>query len=155
MTADEQSSLRSALPDEIAEPTYVQSTTHKSNSPTGAEPSLLHRILASSIVQLFILFQFFLPYIKLVLNATYRYEREHKISEKVFSQGIETIDIVGKRGVGLAGVVFSMGDGKVGQLLTNTASWVVEGVTGGIHEGVGEGMAIIGARKPTLHVDRI
>jgi len=38
-----------------------------------------------------------------------------------------------------------MGDGKVGQMITQTAAWFVEGITGGTHEGVGEGMVIIGA----------
>jgi len=89
-----------------------------------------------------------------MLNGAYQYEREHKISEKIISQSIETIDIVGKRGFGLAGVVFGVGDGKVGQLLTDTASWVVEGVAGGIHEGLGEGMLLMSARKPKKHVDR-
>ena len=149
MTADEQLSIRSALPAEIAEPTHLQSVLEKSKIPADSEPSLLHRTLAFSIIQLFILLQFLLPYVKFLLNAAYRYEREHKISQKIISQGIETIDVAGKRGVEAAGMVFGMGDGRVGQLLTDAASWVVEGVTGGIHEGVGEGMVIIGARKPT------
>ena len=45
----------------------------------------------------------------------------------------------------LTTAIYGMGDGKVGQMITHTAAWFVEGITGGIHEGVGEGMVIIGA----------
>lgn len=47
----------------------------------------------------------------------------------------------------MTGAIYGMGDGKVGQAITETAAWFVEGVTGGIHEGVGEGMIIMGVRK--------
>ena len=43
--------------------------------------------------------------------------------------------------------IYGMRDGKVGQIITDAATWFVEGVTGGIHEGVGEGMVIMGARR--------
>ena len=33
----------------------------------------------------------------------------------------------------------------MGQIIMQTTAWFVEGITGGIHEGVGEGMVIIGA----------
>lgn len=48
----------------------------------------------------------------------------------------------------MAEMVLGMGDGKVGQAIGDIMTWVVEGVTGGIHEGVGEGMAIMGGRRP-------
>lgn len=81
---------------------------------------------------------------KYLLSAAYQYEREHKISEKVVSQGIETVDMVGKG----AGALCGLGDGKVGKVVGECMGWLVEGVMGGIHEGVGEGMAIMGARRP-------
>ena len=96
-------------------------------------------------MQIFILLQYVLPYVKYLLSMAYQYEREHKISEKFVSQGIETVDMVGKG----ATAVFDMGDGKVGKVVGNFIGWFVEGVTGGIHEGIGEGMAIMGARRPT------
>ena len=43
--------------------------------------------------------------------------------------------------------VLNIGDGKVGQIMAHAAGWFVEGVTGGIHEGLGEGMVIIGATR--------
>ena len=148
MSTEEQLSIRGALPPGVVEPLRLDMNpaynTH-TISPPSDQPSLLHRTLASSIVQLFILFQFVLPYLKYLLSAAYQYDREHKISEKLFSQGIETVDSLGKTGMSFTTAIYGMGDGKFGQMITQTAAWFLEGVTGGIHEGVGEGMVIIGA----------
>jgi hypothetical protein len=155
LTTEEQLSVRSALPIGIVEPLRLEvNPSHPSSSPK-SEPSLLHRTLASTIVQFFILFQFILPYLKYMLSAAYTYEREYKISEKVLSQGIEAVDVVGKSSVGFVGAVCGIGDGKVGQVVADVAGWFVEGVTGGIHEGLGEGMAVLGvppSRRPSAKV---
>jgi hypothetical protein len=133
----------------VVEPLRLEvNAAYISPNSSSTQPSLLHRILASTIVQLFLVFQYILPYLKYLLSAAFQYEREHKISEKMLSQSIETVDMVGKKGVGIAGAVFGMGDGKVGQLIADAMSWFVEGVTGGIHDGVGEGMAIMGVTRP-------
>jgi hypothetical protein len=149
MSTEEQLSIRGALPPGVVEPLRLDVNSgynsHMNASISPDQPSLLHRTLASTIVQLFILFQFILPYLKYLLSAAYQYDREHKISEKVLSQGIETVDSLGKRGMSFTTAVYGMGDGKVGQMITQTAAWFVEGVTGGVHEGVGEGLVIIGA----------
>jgi hypothetical protein len=148
MSTEEQLSIRGALPPGVVEPLRLdvnsRFNTHIT-SPPSDQPSILHRTLASTIVQLFILFQFVLPYLKYLLSAAYQYDREHKISEKLFSQGIETVDSLGKTGMNFTTAIYGMGDGKVGQMITQTAAWFLEGVTGGIHEGIGEGMVIIGA----------
>lgn len=52
---------------------------------TQEPPSILHRTLAITIIQLFILFQLVLPYVKFFLQAAYKYEREHKISVKLLT----------------------------------------------------------------------
>jgi hypothetical protein len=151
LTTEEQLSVRSALPLGIVEPLRLEMNpdyTSSSQPQDSNQPSLLHRTLASTIIQLFVFFQFILPYLKYLLQSAYQYDREHKISEKVLSQGIETVDIIGKQSLTLTGAIYGMGDGKVGQAITETAAWFVEGVTGGIHEGVGEGMVIMGARRP-------
>lgn len=133
LSRDEQHSIRSALPSEITEPLRLEMNSTTEAAPR--EPSLLQRTLATTIVQLFLIFQLLLPYLKYFLAAAYTYEREHKISERILSQSIET----GKKGVDMAGILLAMGDGTVGR----TVQWVIEGVTGGIHDGLGEGMAIL------------
>lgn len=153
LTAEEQMSIRSSLPEGVVEPLQLELNRHSyasSGPPDTDEPSLLHRTLASGIVQLFIFLQFILPYLNYLLSAACRYEREHKISEKVLRQGIETVDSLGKTGLTLTGAIYGLGDGRVGQVMTETAAWLVEGITGGIHEGVGEGMAMMGLRGGRL-----
>ncbi|KAK0129293.1 hypothetical protein ONS95_001226 [Cadophora gregata] len=148
LTTEEQLSIRSSLPQGIVEPLHLEVNGYaQPNTASDSQRSLLHRTLASTIVQFFILAQFVLPYIKYLLRAAYQYDREHKISEKVFSQSIETVDTLGKAGLSWTGAIYGMGNGKVGQVMTDTAAWFVEGVTGGIHEGVGEGMVIMGAPR--------
>jgi hypothetical protein len=39
-----------------------------------------------------------------------------------------------------------MNDGKVGQALNDLSIWWITGVTAGIHQGVGDGLAIVGAK---------
>lgn len=150
MSTEEQLSIRGALPPGVVEPLRLDVNSGYAITPStsSGQPSLLHRTLASMIIQFFILVQFILPYLKYVLRAAYQYDREHKISEKLFSQGIETVDSLGKTGMDFTASLYRMGDGRVGQIITQTAAWFVEGVTGGIHEGVGEGLVILGAAPP-------
>lgn len=108
-------------------------------------PSLLHRLLASGIVQLFIFFSFIVPYIKIFLKSAYKYERSHRVSERVFTAGVDLVDQVGQRSLGIAGTVMQIGNGKVGNMMADTCAWWIEGISGGIHDGVGEGMVIMGA----------
>lgn len=153
LTTEEQMTVRGALPPGVVQPLQLNPQYYSEAPPMrpATPPSLLHRTLASTIIQLFTFFQFILPYLKHLLAAAYQYDREHKISEKVVSQGIETVDSLGRTGLSLTGAIYGMGDGRVGHMIAETTAWVVEGVTGGIHEGVGEGLVIMGAapRKST------
>lgn len=153
LTAEETMSVRSALPTGVVAPppseyNAIAGQPHGTSVKIPDEPSLLHRTLASTIIQFFLFMQFVLPYFKYLVTSAYQYDREHKITERVLSQSIETVDTLGKGGLTLTAAIYNMGDGKVGQVLSETASWLVEGVTGGIHEGVGEGLIIMGARRP-------
>ena len=146
LAPDEQMSIRGALPKGVVEPLQINSIndyTRTSTTSPRQPPSLLHKTLASTIVQIFILLQFILPYVKYLLATAYQYERTHRISEKFLHHSLDTVDSVGKHSLTLTGAIYGMVDGKVGQALTETATWLVEGITGGIHEGVGEGLNII------------
>lgn len=138
LTQEEQLSIQGSLPRKLLISQELDTSNHSSQAnlyPTNTPPppSILHKILASTIVQLFIIVQVLLPYLKILLRTAYEYERTHHISEKVLKSSVEVADNVGK--------------GRVGQALNDAASWLIEGITGGIHEGVGEGLNIIGAKK--------
>lgn len=104
-------------------------------------------MLAASIVQLFLFLHLLLPYVKLFLSQAYQYEREHRISERLFASSIQTVDELGRRSIRVTNAICQMNDGKVGQALNDLTLWWLRAVTGGIHEGVSEGFLILGARE--------
>jgi hypothetical protein len=141
LTPDEQLGIRSALGPGVIAPLQAEVSglsTSRSSRQTEEHPSLLHRALASFIIQLFILSQFLLPYIRIFLKNAYEYERTHRISEKVLASSIDVIDVFGKRTAGITAALWGMGLGEV-------ITWVVNGVAGGIQEGIGEGLNVVGA----------
>jgi len=155
LTTEEGLSVRSALPPGIAAPirleidgvemsSYRGSKNRLGRSTNKSQPSFLHRTLATSIINFFILVQFLLPYIKVLLRAAYEYERTHHISEKVLASSIETVDGLGRMGMRGGGVIWGSG---LALGVGEAVNWIVEGVSGGIQEGLGEGMARVGVRK--------
>lgn len=121
----------------------------RSTSPKGpAEPSYLHRILATSIIHCFLVIQFLLPYVKLLLQHIYQYERTHRITERVATVTLDTANSLGKGGINIGSAVLSLSEGRVGAAISSFAAWWIEGVTGGICEGIGEGMVILGVVRP-------
>ncbi|MCJ1435349.1 hypothetical protein MMC27_004721 [Xylographa pallens] len=145
ITEAEAASLRPGLTP-LLERSYIGCSSESSSSrkDLATSPSLLHRLLASSIVQLFILFSFVLPYVKHFLRSAYTYERTNHISERLFATSMDTMDRVGRQSFGLAGSVLNSGNGRIGGILAGICAWWIDGISGGIHAGVGEGMAMIG-----------
>ena len=90
------------------------------------------------------LLNFLIPHIKDFCAAAYRYERQNHISERFFSSSVNTMDWSVKKSMQFSDSVCRMNDGKVGQALGSMAVWWIRGVTGGIHEGVGQGLMIMG-----------
>lgn len=58
--------------------------------------------------------------------------------------GIEAADALGRRAAGVASVVLWTGDGRVAELLVGGVGWWIDGICGGVQEGVGVGMTMIG-----------
>lgn len=142
----EAKTLQASIPPSLQSDDRTRDASASNRTNAGPPPpSLLHRLLASGIVQLFIFFSFIVPYIKICLRSAYKYERSHRVSERVFAAGVDMVDKVGQRSLGIAGTVMQVGNGKVGNLMAGTCAWWIEGISGGIHDGVGEGMAIMGA----------
>lgn len=74
----------------------------------------------------------------------YRYDRAHMVTERVTAMALYFAERIGRSGVNLGSVVLNMYDGRPGSVVSGAAGWWLEGVAGGIYEGVGEGMAILG-----------
>lgn len=116
--------------------------------------SYLHRLLASVIVQVFLIAQFFMPYIKIFLRQVYEYERRHRITERIITSTLGFADSLGKSGVGVGTAACQFNETRVGAAMGSVAAWWVEGVAGGVYEGVGEGMMHLGLLRPGIEMDR-
>ncbi|KAF2099631.1 hypothetical protein NA57DRAFT_75133 [Rhizodiscina lignyota] len=164
LSTEEKMGIETALPREVRE--SVASSTNqlqllKSGSQgsstkgdTQVERSILHRIVAYMVLRFFLILNLLLPYITVCLGRVYHYERKHRVSERMFSASISGIDMVGKRSMELSHTVYGLNDGKVGESINELLVWWIRGVTGGIHEGVGEGLNIVSQRKigqPDMH----
>lgn len=78
-----------------------------------------------------------MPYIRVLLQAACRYEREYRVTDRMLKGGVEVVH-------GLLGMVNGVFGGGKGNLLGKMLGWWFQGICGGLQEGVGVGMARIG-----------
>lgn len=152
LTPEETSSLQSAIPQALVDE-RTDSSMHalvpvsKRNSLAQVappqEPTALHRITAIIVFQTFILVQFLLPYIKLFLSHTYQFERKHQITKRLVNTSVSTVDELSRRSIRLSQTVCQMNEGRVGQAINEMTIWWVRSVTGGIQQGIEEGLSTV------------
>lgn len=155
LTLEEEVSLRQALPPSLA-PTHrqdrgvmIRQGDRDEVNPFAApveRRSFLHRWVAMVMVYVFIVAAAIIPYLRLFVRKAYQFDREHKLSDRLIAQGFVTADIVSRRTFAVASQVCAMNDGKVGESMKEIGMFIVQGVSGGMYEGVGEGMQVIGLR---------
>lgn len=157
MTPEEKISVWSGVPRDVLDLSQVNTSSkevaraaeRRLAEQNGEEPpSFLHRGLATFIVQMFILFQFLLPYINIFAAAAYKYERQNRISERVFASSMNMMDSMMKSTIWFGNSVCQMNDGKVGQALNDLICWWVRGFTGGVQQGIGDGLVVLGVERP-------
>lgn len=157
LTTEETLSLQATIPGSVVnlsnDPTAHalvprSHRTQAANEGPPQPPSVLHRITATVVFQIFVLFQFLLPYIKLLIGEAYRLERDHKVAQRIVNKSITTVDELGRRGLQLSQTVCQMNDGKVGQAINDLTIWWIRGLTGGIQQGISEGVVVIGNERP-------
>lgn len=142
--------LRQSFPKALQTNQY-DPPTHLQSKRGPHSRSALHRILAALILQTFILVHILLPYLKAFLQSVHRYDRKHRVSERTIATIIDTGHRFRKRGVNIACLLLSIKIGALGVLL----SWLVEGISGGVYEGVEEGMSIIRTRQQESEIQRM
>jgi hypothetical protein len=158
LTPDESLEVKHALPVGVGgglavvsaatKPSRPGSSSGTATAPANGSPSIVHRILAACIIQLFILVHLVMPYIKILIGHAYRLERTHRISERVFRASINTANEFGRAGIQFADSVCRMNDGQVGQAIHDIAIWWIRGIAGGLHQGLDEGIDILGVPRP-------
>ncbi|KAF1997346.1 hypothetical protein P154DRAFT_547402 [Amniculicola lignicola CBS 123094] len=161
LTAEEMLSLQAAVPQSLQNDANAHALIALPNQAGLARecpppnPSVLHRVTAAIVFQSFILIQFLLPYIKLLIGHAYRFERDHKVTQRIFNKSIMTVDELGRRSLQLSQTVCQMNDGKVGQALNELTMWWVQGLTGGLQQGISEGFVAFGADRGPARKARV
>jgi hypothetical protein len=107
------------------------------------ETSALHRIIATMTMQIIMFLQFVAPYIRYVLSVAWELERRHQVTERVLAGGVWSVD----QAVKFSDGVCKMNDGKVGRAIGDVVVWWVEGVAGGLQQGLGDGMTQVGLKR--------
>lgn len=112
---------------------------------TGGEPgrSLLHRAVQRVVVSIIFIIHVILPYLMQVFKFGARMERKYKVSERVVGHGMDFANMVGKQSVSVTDGVYKMNDGRIGRGVSDVAAWILDGITRGISDGVGEGMMMV------------
>jgi hypothetical protein len=148
LTREETLSLQAALPQTLdthihPDASALLPVSQRDPAPQRAPPpdaTILHRITATLVLQTFILIQLILPYIKLFLSHTYQFERKHQITKRLVNTGVTTVDELGRRSLKLSQTICQMNDGMAGQAINEMTIWWVTGVTGGVQQGLAEGL---------------
>lgn len=149
LSAEEILSLQAALPHELVEAVNEPNvgallrTSQQSPDPIQRppqNPTILHRMTATVVLQLFLLIQFLLPYIRLFLAHAYRFERKHQITKRLVNTSVATVDDIGRKTLKFSQTVCQMNDGMVGQAINDMSIWWITGLTGGVQQGLAEGL---------------
>ena len=130
--------LQCALPQSLKRSPHSGNTSSKSR-----KPSILHRGIATAVLILCLVLRLTLPYIKYFLAVAYNYERSHHVRETTLALSMNLVDQFGKIGMGV------MGTAANNRLMVDVITYCVEGVCGGLNEGLGEGTRVIGVRNQT------
>ncbi|GAB7349373.1 hypothetical protein MBLNU459_g8499t1 [Dothideomycetes sp. NU459] len=150
LSDEEQLRLRAAMPNQLAQPQpAVGALVLRDNdrelrqSSPEYEPTVLHRVVAVTVLQAFLVFSFLWLYVQTLLRSAYQYERSHHISERIVSQTTSAANALSKGTV----AVCSWNDGQVGKVLEDAALWWVQSVTGGFCQGVEDGLDAMGSKS--------
>ena len=136
LTNREISQLQSSLPGSLDRSQCAIEPVHHQR-----QPSILHRSIAALIVAISFIVRFALPYIKYLLALAHNYEREHHMTERGLALTINIIDSCGKKSLG------SMRTVMENPLVMAATAYCIEGVCGGLNQGLGEGMKVIEAQN--------
>lgn len=149
LTDDEARLIHDRLPDAIkTSPDHGSSSQNNPVNPNA--PSYLHRLIATLIMYSFIFAQLILPYVKVLLNSIYTYERKYRVTERVLAAALETADGVGKGAGSIGPTLTTLSEVRVVSGLCTLTNWMIESVAGGVYDGVSEGLVILGAtHRPT------
>ncbi|KAM0563249.1 hypothetical protein ACHAPJ_000967 [Fusarium lateritium] len=141
--------IQCALPDKVNQPNLSLTRAGPDSSRINpSQPrSILHRGVQMTVVNLIFFLSFLMPYLLLLVRSAARLERKYKVSETIVGHGVDLVNSIGKQSASLTEAIGQMNDGKVAQALLEVFVWMVDGVTQGISDGLGEGLSMVGSRS--------
>lgn len=147
----ETSVIRRALPKSCA-PVGINGQIEAAPGRPGWVPSdraktFLRSTIQGSVAVIVLFLYLLLSFLAVILRAGADFERQYNVSQHLVSSGLTFATAVGKRSGALGERIYAMGDGKVGKVVSDLAVWTLEGVTGGIHDGIGQGLLLIEQRQ--------
>lgn len=159
LSSDEKLGIWSSMPAGVQKIAPIANTAIMAEPMAGAKKTsllpaqapMLQQAVASLVVQMFLLMQFLLPYVKYCVTVLYGYERQYRISERVIASSVQSCEGMLRTGLQVTTAISKMNDGKVGQTLNELGMWWVSGVTAGIHQGVGDGLTLLAEREQSIN----
>jgi hypothetical protein len=144
LTPAETDAIVGSLPRGVRDELGYQQPVSPRN-PSGENNNILRKTVSDSVCLFMALLIFLLPFLMASFNRILKYEREHRLSEKVLSNGVATVSAFGERGLDLK-------DSRVGSALLGTGIWFFDGIVGGVNDGLvrsaGPGRASVQIASP-------
>lgn len=124
-------SLRSSIPTYILSDNTIQKHAPQSNRLRNQVAYVVSWIVTHIL--------FLLPLIMTILSRILQYERNHQVTEKMIANGLNLANIVGEQGLELQDSINRFKHGRVGGACFNAGSWFIEGIIGGLNDGIIQG----------------
>ncbi|SMQ45497.1 unnamed protein product [Zymoseptoria tritici ST99CH_3D7] len=157
LSLEEELSLREAFPPSLSPPSLAESSLTLRNPSHGTDitlrsqsespPSSLHRHVATLTFYLFLAISFITPYISHILQSAYAFDRKNHLSERALAQSVVVADAVGRQAMSMAREMCGWNEGRVGEKMKEVGVYVVQGFSGGVYCGLGEGMVAMGKQR--------
>ncbi|KAI0171882.1 hypothetical protein GGR52DRAFT_548126 [Hypoxylon sp. FL1284] len=115
--------------------------------PSDRAKRFLRSAVQGSVAVVVLFLYFLLSFLALIIRAGADFERQYNVSQHIVSHGVTFATAFGKHSSALGERICAMSDGKFGKAVSDIAAWTLEGVAGGIHDGIGQGLLLIEQRQ--------
>jgi len=99
-------------------------------------PSVLRQGVARAVCWLVASVLLVLPVIMACLGRILQFERQHQVTERVLTNGLDLTSSLGERGMELQKAFTRFKEGRLGGACAGAGSWFVEGIVGGVNDGL-------------------
>ena len=125
-------------------PIQLKATSRMSSLPAPQHKNILRRSVTYLVLQVALIISLALPYLHYLVNQGFHYDCQHRLTERLLTSGIGTVDLLGQKGLNLRDAAVRFGHGRVGATFVSAGLWILEGVLGGFSDGLGKGLVIVG-----------